>query len=181
MAKAKLTKKQIESAKDKVIKARQLLNQAEDILGEGYTEEEMGALQGDDPLSNVAAAIVCLEDALNGLGKGSPFIAKSEVVEAAEQREIIHLSDWNSNDRAYTFPTKLMKELHDRMVKDGGTAWVKQEGAAAEKMKEHWDWFFKHAKQTKGVEDADVFLDYSAPKESAEEWEEYYEGSEGWD
>ena len=118
--------------------------------------------------ANEAAAKKVVDREAKELLKDLDFGGKAEA--AAPKMALIHLSDWNMQDKAYEFPEKLIEELHDRMVKDGGTAWQKQDKAAEKKMKEHWDWFFKHAKLTKGIEDADYFLDYSAPKESAAEW-----------
>lgn len=154
---------------------------------EGYAKKNKGlwnwevrsegkVVQSGEAMNEKAAKQAIEREAkelLKDLGTGAEVIA-------ADEMELIHLSDWNMEDKAYKFPSKLMKELHDRMVKDGGTAWQKQPPKEKKKMDDHWDWFFKHAKLTKGVEDADVFLDYSAPKESASEWAEYYEGSEAW-
>ena len=76
----------------------------------------------------------------------------------------VHLSDWNMQDKAYKFPRAKLKELIKHLDKNKPS-------------KEDWDFFFSNAKATRGVEDMDVFLDYSHPKECMEEWKEYFEGS----
>ena len=79
---------------------------------------------------------------------------------------IVHLSDWNFNDKAYAFPHKHVKTLIKKMK-----ALRKNQDMSSKKV---WEYFYKRATLTVGVENADVFLDFAHPKECALEWEEYF-------
>ncbi len=82
---------------------------------------------------------------------------------------IIHFVNWNWQDRAYLFPEKLIPEFIERLKvlpkKKNGYDW------------EHngtWEWFCDNRTDTKGIEDADLFLDYSEPYECVKDWEDDY-------
>jgi hypothetical protein len=85
---------------------------------------------------------------------------------------IIHMSDWNFQDRAYLFPEHLIPELIARvkLLPIKGKGWLGNDYDW-----EHnktWDWFVEHCESTIGIENADYFLDYHNPVECVEEWEE---------
>ena len=83
---------------------------------------------------------------------------------------ILHLSDWNFEDKYYEAPTKLIKELRNRVKRDG--------------MPTAWDWWTSQVDYGQpGESDRPIktgkvdmtleefFLDYTDPIESVKEWE----------
>lgn len=95
----------------------------------------------------------------------------------ADERYILHLSDWNYNDKFYNAPLSLIKELSARIKKDG--------------MSEAWQWWTDlvdydgdgtdeepiHMNVPANHDDSDeFFLDYEHPLECLAEWDEEWAG-----
>jgi hypothetical protein len=71
---------------------------------------------------------------------------------------ILHVNDWNWRDRAYEVEENYLKKMKKDIL-DG------------KNIRDIWKDFINNSKATVGIEDADFFLDYTNPKESASDWE----------
>jgi len=83
---------------------------------------------------------------------------------------IIHVSDWNMQDKAFKFPENKIEELAKRL-KSMTKVWYESYNKELWDWSETWEWFLKYAVRTKGIEDAEYFIDWTEPVESVEEWE----------
>lgn len=103
----------------------------------------------------------------------------------AETEPILHVSDWNFQDKLYSVPMPILKEFKQKLLALDD----------ADGISDVWEWFtnqvdydFQPPKKRKkpvvmvGVDEdwdledihnqSDYFLDYTNPIESAEEWDE---------
>ncbi len=122
---------------------------------------------------NRTRAKAVLASAKEDLKNGNKASAKRKVeqvkaatVSTAGGDVIIHFVDWNFQDKAYKFPSSKMKMLQQKLM-------AVPKGAAGKEIPEDiWDWFVQFAKPTRGIENADYFMDYNNSHESASEWED---------
>lgn len=89
---------------------------------------------------------------------------------------IIHISNSEFEDSAWYFPEQLIPEFITRLKALPKDPRDRAKGEMFDSYDwEHsgtHDWFMEHAKYTKGIEDADYFLDYYQAHDCATEWEE---------
>lgn len=76
---------------------------------------------------------------------------------------LLHVSDWNLQDRWYEVPRSSLRELRER-VRTGD-------------VRNAWDWLLEESGARRCDESADhtldeLFFDYTNPVESVDEWED---------